>query len=258
MFQVTGLFLTNQSEFYHGSITMLLQTLFITLTPSRQTHVKQTFLPIQWSPETFHGLFNCCITLRPPVKIDRENTFRHNMKVFQPYFFKKCANPGLFFNYFWSFQTNIVTIFTTNQCEKMSCPSIILCQDLNPQPSVHEPPPITTIPGLLPSFLAILSTQIHVILRHKMFNLFVLYLFVGQFWALCQFYHSCHYLSVVYLPVCEFTLLKQPYIQFSASVTIFRNKKQTKLAQKQPNQIVLAQCHFSISLKSHQIFGLLL
>ena len=28
------------------------------------------------------------------------------------------ANPGLFFVYFQSFQTNINTIFTTNQCEK--------------------------------------------------------------------------------------------------------------------------------------------
>ena len=31
----------------------------------------------------------------------------------------KMANPGLFFVYFRSFQTNI-TIFTTNTCEKMS------------------------------------------------------------------------------------------------------------------------------------------
>ena len=38
----------------------------------------------------------------------------------QSYFFK-WANPGLFFVYFWSFQTNIITIFTTNICEK--CPS---------------------------------------------------------------------------------------------------------------------------------------
>ena len=34
-------------------------------------------------------------------------------------FFKKWANPGLFFVYFRSFQINN-TIFTTNQCEKMS------------------------------------------------------------------------------------------------------------------------------------------
>ena len=34
-------------------------------------------------------------------------------------FFKKWANAGLFFIYFWSFQTNN-TIFTTNICENMS------------------------------------------------------------------------------------------------------------------------------------------
>ena len=47
------------------------------------------------------------------------------------FFLKKWANPGHFFIYFRSFQTNI-TIFTTNQCEKMSCPSSIWRQDLNP------------------------------------------------------------------------------------------------------------------------------
>ena len=36
------------------------------------------------------------------------------------FFIKKWANPGLFFVYFWSFQANIITIFTTNICEKMS------------------------------------------------------------------------------------------------------------------------------------------
>ena len=40
-------------------------------------------------------------------------------------FFKKWANPGLFFVYFWSFQTNI-TIFTTNICEKMSIQYTVL------------------------------------------------------------------------------------------------------------------------------------
>ena len=33
--------------------------------------------------------------------------------------FKKWDNPGLFFVYFWSFQSNIITIFTTNICGKM-------------------------------------------------------------------------------------------------------------------------------------------
>ena len=34
------------------------------------------------------------------------------------FFLKKWAKPGLFFVYFWSFQTSIITIFTTNICEK--------------------------------------------------------------------------------------------------------------------------------------------
>ena len=38
-------------------------------------------------------------------------------------FLRKMGIPGLFFYYFWSFQTNN-TIFTTKQCEK--CPNINL------------------------------------------------------------------------------------------------------------------------------------
>ena len=34
--------------------------------------------------------------------------------------FFKWANPASFIVYFRSFQTNIITIFTTNICEKMS------------------------------------------------------------------------------------------------------------------------------------------
>ena len=41
-------------------------------------------------------------------------------------FLKKWANPGLFFVYFWSFQTNTITIFTTNTCEKMSIQYMVL------------------------------------------------------------------------------------------------------------------------------------
>ena len=62
--------------------------------------------------------------------------------------FFKCANPGLFFIYFWSFQTNNI-IFTTNQCEK--CPPSIWHRDSNPQPHVHQSSPITTRQGLPPS-----------------------------------------------------------------------------------------------------------
>ena len=62
--------------------------------------------------------------------------------------FKKWANPGHFFVYIRSFQTNIITIFTSNKCEK--CPSNIQCRDSNPRPLEHEPLPINTRPGLPP------------------------------------------------------------------------------------------------------------
>ena len=42
------------------------------------------------------------------------------------FFKKKWANPGLFFLYFRSFKRNIVTIFTTNICEKMSIQYTVL------------------------------------------------------------------------------------------------------------------------------------
>ena len=48
---------------------------------------------------------------------------------------------------FSSFQT-LITIFTTNKCEK--CLSSIRCRDSNSQPLEHESPPITTWPGLPP------------------------------------------------------------------------------------------------------------
>ena len=67
-------------------------------------------------------------------------------------FLKNWANPGLFFVYFWSFQTNN-TIFTTNQCEK--CPSSIRRWDSNPRPLERESTPITTRPGLPPLMIII-------------------------------------------------------------------------------------------------------
>ena len=68
---------------------------------------------------------------------------------FRRHFLKKCANPGLFFIYFWSFQRN-KTIFATNECEKMSCPSSICRRHLNPRPLEHESSPTTTRPELPP------------------------------------------------------------------------------------------------------------
>ena len=53
----------------------------------------------------------------------------------------KWANPGVFLVYFRSFQTKN-TIFTTNQCEKMSkSPSSIRRKDSNPQTFDMSPHP---------------------------------------------------------------------------------------------------------------------
>ena len=71
------------------------------------------------------------------------------------FFKKKWANPGLFFVYFRSFQTNN-TIFTTIICEK--CPSNIWCWDSNPRPLERESLPTTTRPGL-PAFVRILVSS---------------------------------------------------------------------------------------------------
>ena len=50
--------------------------------------------------------------------------------------------PASFIIYFWSFLTNMITIFTSKICEK--CPFSIRCRDLNPCPLEHESPSITT------------------------------------------------------------------------------------------------------------------
>ena len=54
----------------------------------------------------------------------------HNLRICQV-FSLKMAQPQPLFVYFRSFQTNN-TIFIINQREKMSCPSSIQRQDLNP------------------------------------------------------------------------------------------------------------------------------
>ena len=76
-------------------------------------------------------------------------------------FFKKMANPSLFFIYFRSFQTNF-TIFTTNKCEK--CPSSIRHRESNTRPLDRECLPITTRPGLPPkafSFVRHILIHLH-------------------------------------------------------------------------------------------------
>ena len=86
----------------------------------------------------------------PPAVTDIQRLFRETAVWWFP---SQCfliwPTPAYFIIYFQSFQTNIITIFTTNIFEK--CPSSIRCQDSNPQPSEHESLPITNRPGLLPS-----------------------------------------------------------------------------------------------------------
>ena len=59
--------------------------------------------------------------------------------------FFKWAIPG-FFLFLFLFFSNKNYNFTTNICDKR--PSSIQCWDLNPRPSEHESPPLTTRPGL--------------------------------------------------------------------------------------------------------------
>ena len=76
-------------------------------------------------------------------------------KVLKILFFK-WANPSLFYHLFSSFQ-KLITIFTTNKCEK--CPSSIRSRDLNSQLLEHESTPITIRPGLPPKVFQILTTS---------------------------------------------------------------------------------------------------
>ena len=65
-------------------------------------------------------------------------------------FLKNGPTPASFLFIFYLFKWNI-TVLTTNQCGKMSCPSSIRHRDSNPWPSEHESPPVTTRPGLPPN-----------------------------------------------------------------------------------------------------------
>ena len=72
--------------------------------------------------------------------------------------FTNGPSPASFSFIFDLFQTNINTIFTTNQCEKISSPSSIRSQDSNPRPLERESPPITTRPGLPPKLTKNVTT----------------------------------------------------------------------------------------------------
>ena len=75
-------------------------------------------------------------------------------------FFIKMGQPRPLFRLFRSFQTNIITIFTTKICEKSKCPSSIRCWDSKPRPLERESLPITTKAGLPPRAQSILG-QVH-------------------------------------------------------------------------------------------------
>ena len=66
------------------------------------------------------------------------------------------GHPGPFFVYFWSFSNE--QHYNIYNKLMLKCPSSIHSCDLNPEPSVHEPPPITTRPGLPPNLNAHFNT----------------------------------------------------------------------------------------------------
>ena len=77
-----------------------------------------------------------------------KRAFDHSSIQLPKTIFLKWANLGLFFVYFWSFQTTN-TIFTIINVKK--CSSSIRRRDLNPQLLKHELSPITTWPGHPPT-----------------------------------------------------------------------------------------------------------
>ena len=72
-------------------------------------------------------------------------------------FFKKNGPSPASFSFIFGLFKQTIQIFTTNQCEKMSCPSSIRRRDSNPRPLERESPPITTRPGLPPEKLKLLG-----------------------------------------------------------------------------------------------------
>ena len=62
--------------------------------------------------------------------------------------FYKMGQPRPLFHLFLVFSNKHFYNYYNKSIWKMSFPSGIWCRDLNPRPSEHEPPPITTRPGL--------------------------------------------------------------------------------------------------------------
>ena len=61
-------------------------------------------------------------------------------------FFKKNGPTPASFSFIFVLSNKHYKFYNKHVCEK--CPSSIQCQDSNSQPLEHEPPPITTRPGL--------------------------------------------------------------------------------------------------------------
>ena len=116
-----------------GHFFSLILVLFLTMTS------------IPWPEETDSK--NCwrCSNLCAKTTLD----YKSWIMFIECIFFKRWANSGLFFVYFRSFQTTNI-FFYNKSMWKNSCPSSIQRRDSNPWPSEHEPPPITTRPGLPP------------------------------------------------------------------------------------------------------------
>ena len=82
-------------------------------------------------------------------------------------FFFKWANPGLFFVYFRSFSNKHYYNFYNRLMWKMSCPSSIRHRDSNPWSLDHEPPPITTRPGLPPWSIYVIAESFKIVLTAR-------------------------------------------------------------------------------------------
>ena len=72
-------------------------------------------------------------------------------------FFKKMGQTRPIFFFFWVFQTNS-TIFTTNQCEKMACPSRIRCGIRTHDLSTMSRLPLPLDQGSRPCLFSLLGT----------------------------------------------------------------------------------------------------
>ena len=95
-----------------------------------------------WHVQDDKNGLTSCIGSTPQLSI-------RNLLIFLFFLKKNWANPGLFFVYFRSFQTNNI-IFTTNECEKCHVHPVSSAGIRTHDLLEHESTPITTRPGLPP------------------------------------------------------------------------------------------------------------